>query len=958
MLLFLLSDVFCIVPPVIPVTVTEVAFTRSSSALLPCNAYGIPAPAVHWEHNGEPLFIDGHKYILFPNGTLQIKNVQTDDNGIYHCVASNNAGNVTAEITVDIHLPPSVVAEFKDQLILVNQCVVLQCVGLGNPPPVIIWKRSTKELINSSHVFISSNGTQLTICPVKESDADVYTCLAANDLGQSNFSAKLDVIVKPNILDVDIVGVVSIVTDHNHDAWLPCEATGNPPPEVIWYKDRVQIDNDFTKYHIHANGSLQIRNLEQWDAGVYQCVAVNVGGQHTHNVTLDLHFSPSFITIPVDINLLVESNIVLNCSVFANPAAKLTWYKDGIQIENASNSRISISSDGIQLTISDIQEKDAGNYTCIAENYVNFISASRYLTVIVPSVILSNLGRVDAFLKLSAWLPCETHGIPSPGIQWVRDGQVIGNTSRYIIFANGTLRIDNLESSDHGVYKCIAVNLGGVDANNVTLNVQYGPQLLTVLGDKVVVAHSDVVFYCHAIGNPVPRITWSKEGHLLNSSAERIETTLNGRVLILKDVQPSDSGYYTCTADSTFPNLSPTIIGKVSSTAKLTVIAPPTIIDHQVLVTVHNRKTAWLNCSAFGVPPPTIQWFRDGREIFKSKGYQISSNGTLRIKSVSIDDAGLYKCIATNVAGNTIINTTLNVLYPPFITNISSNQSVVVDESVTLWCIADGNPSPQIEWWFQGHPLRDSVQGISMSNDNTSLTIHTVKPKDLGQYTCMATNPLNEHRGTVNVDIVEPPEILTTESTMTVKLYSDAYLNCVAQGNPSPQLLWLKGGVQVNQADPRFSIFDNGTLRISGVLGGDSGVYQCLAINAGGFARKNTALHVLYPPRIIAGPTDQTKPVGSDVTFNCTVDSSLPYRITWIKNDRIIDSIRDSIEVEPLDDVEQSSIITISPGGAVLTISRVDETASGLYTCLAQNHEGLTKSSGKLYVTGNSDVGV
>ena len=91
---------------------------------------------------------------------------------------------------------------------------------------------------------------------------------------------------------------------------------------------------------------------------------------------------PTFITIPVDINLLVNNNVVLNCSAFANPSATVRWYKDDTQIQTFSNSRFFISSDGTQLTISDLREEDAGVYTCMAKNYVNNITVSSSLTVI------------------------------------------------------------------------------------------------------------------------------------------------------------------------------------------------------------------------------------------------------------------------------------------------------------------------------------------------------------------------------------------------------------------------------------------------------------------------------------------------------------------------------------------------------------------------------------------------
>ena len=99
--------------------------------------------------------------------------------------------------------------------------------------------------------------------------------------------------------------------------------------------------------------------------------------------------------------------------------------------------------------------------------------------------------------------------------------------------------------------------------------------------------------------------------------------------------------------------------------------------------------------------------------------------------------------------------------------------------------------------------------------------------------------------GDTSCCLTEPPEILTTESNISVKIYSDAYLDCVVYGNPSPQVIWLNSGMQINLTQPRFSILDNGTLHISGVLVEDGGVYQCLASNIGGSASKNTTLHVL-----------------------------------------------------------------------------------------------------------------
>lgn len=88
---------------------------------------------------------------------------------------------------------------------------------------------------------------------------------------------------------------------------------------------------------------------------------------------------PSFTTIPIHVNLLVDSDAVFVCSANANPAARVTWFKDGARLRG--NSRITISLDGTQLTVADVRPEDAGVYTCVAENYVNQVSTSGSLQV-------------------------------------------------------------------------------------------------------------------------------------------------------------------------------------------------------------------------------------------------------------------------------------------------------------------------------------------------------------------------------------------------------------------------------------------------------------------------------------------------------------------------------------------------------------------------------------------------
>ena len=79
---------------------------------------------------------------------------------------------------------------------------------------------------------------------------------------------------------------------------------------------------------------------------------------------------------------------------------------------------------------------------------------------------------------------------------------------------------------------------------------------------------------------------------------------------------------------------------------------------------------------------------------------------------------------------------------------------MLLDGSVTLQCLADGNPSPQIEWWSRGQQLNNTILGISISDDGTLLTLDSVKPKSAGWYTCVATNSVDEHQLTLRLNVI------------------------------------------------------------------------------------------------------------------------------------------------------------------------------------------------------------
>ena len=58
-----------------------------------------------------------------------------------------------------------------------------------------------------------------------------------------------------------------------------------------------------------------------------------------------------------------------------------------------------------------------------------------------------------------------------------------------------------------------------------------------------------VLLTCGVTGDPEPFVTWTKDG---NTSIPRAQFKNDGRILVIKDILPLDSGVYECKASNKF----------------------------------------------------------------------------------------------------------------------------------------------------------------------------------------------------------------------------------------------------------------------------------------------------------------------------------------------------------------------------------------------------------------------
>ena len=88
--------------------------------------------------------------------------------------------------------------------------------------------------------------------------------------------------------------------------------------------------------------------------------------------------APEISQSPSDDTKVEEQTAVFNCAVAGYPTPDVAWEKDGVELNVAAHARLNASFiDGnYQLTLSNVQQSDAGQYRCVANNSLDTVPSS------------------------------------------------------------------------------------------------------------------------------------------------------------------------------------------------------------------------------------------------------------------------------------------------------------------------------------------------------------------------------------------------------------------------------------------------------------------------------------------------------------------------------------------------------------------------------------------------------
>ncbi|KTF76822.1 hypothetical protein cypCar_00021533 [Cyprinus carpio] len=918
--------------------------------VLSCEASGMPLPSITWLKDGQPISASSSVRVISGGRGLRLMHAAIEDAGRYTCIVSNSAGEERKNFDLNVLVPPSILKEgiVEDVKVKERQNIILACEVIGNPVPEITWLKDGQPLPSDSRLQVMSNGRFLQINGSQVADTGRYSCLASNSAGDRSRHFNLNVLVSPTIAGSGPEGSAEEVTvTLNSPTSLVCEAQSYPPAIITWLKDGTPFESSRNVRVLPGGRTLQILNAKEEDAGRYTCVATNEAGETLKNYEVKV-FVPPVINkndipgeslSPKEVKIKVNNSLTLECEAQAIPTPTLVWYKDGQILK--SDGHLTITATGRIVQIKHTQVSDTGRYTCVATNIAGEDEKDFDVNIQVPPSFrgfgVSDSGNngdmKDVILNNPISLYCETNAVPPPVLTWYKDGRLLTSNDELLILPGGrVLQIPRAQAEDSGRYTCVAVNEAGEDSIQYDVRVLFSPSIVGVREENVtVVMNNFISLNCEATGFPPPTLSWFKDRKPVQASSNALIMP-GGRTLQILKAKMSEGGKYSCVAINQ--------AGEAQKLIYLTVYVPPSIRhssgDLPVVLNVQVGKSVTLECESNAVPPPIITWYKNGRPITETANLRILADGQmLELRETEVSDTGQYVCKATNVAGQVDKNFHLSIHVPPRLDGPAVERVVeTISNPITFACDATGIPPPSLTWLKNGRVIENSESlEMHILSGGSKLQIARSQLSDSGTYTCVASNVEGKAHKNYHLTIQVPPNIKGSDlpSEMSVLLNDSIQLVCRAEGNPTPEIQWLKDGKTLSRtAQKNIEISPDGsTLTVTAVHTSDSGKYTCVATNQAGEEDRIFNLNVYVPPLIQGnGPAakELTAVLDSSINIECVASGSPPPQLNWLKNGL------------PL---PVSSQIRLLSAGQVLRIARAQVSDGGSYTCVASNRAGV-----------------
>ncbi|XP_042584756.1 receptor-type tyrosine-protein phosphatase S-like isoform X8 [Cyprinus carpio] len=289
--------------------------------------------------------------------------------------------------------PPKFLRTPNDQTGVQGGVASFICQASGDPRPKIVWNKKGKRVSNQRFEvvieFDDGSGSVLRIQPLRTPrDEAIYECVASNSVGETSATTRLTVLredqLPPGFPTIDMGPQLKVV-ERTRTATMLCAASGNPDPDISWFKDFLPVNTSNNNGRIKQlrSGALQIEQSEESDQGKYECVATNNDGTR-YSAPANLYVRelrevrrvpPRFSIPPTDNEIMPGGSVNITCVAVGSPMPYVKWMLGSEDLTPEDD--MPIGRNVLELT--DVRQ--SANYTCVAMSTLGVIEAVAQITV-------------------------------------------------------------------------------------------------------------------------------------------------------------------------------------------------------------------------------------------------------------------------------------------------------------------------------------------------------------------------------------------------------------------------------------------------------------------------------------------------------------------------------------------------------------------------------------------------
>nr|XP_022322562.1 vascular endothelial growth factor receptor 1-like isoform X2 [Crassostrea virginica] len=498
---------------------------------------------------------------------------------------------------------------------------------------------------------------------------------------------------------------------NEHNVSLPISALMRSD-RVRFTKAILEPESEGSQYVTYFS-KLTVMNGSTMDQGIYTCNVTTGASQHETVQKNVILVDKNFLTIKQcktgtktedfrgEWQVSVTEHLMgvqVSCLISTYPYPNITWYFKGVKLDlnttdlwkryNPTTLSVSRTQINASLSIERPRKEQAGLYELVIEagdlsDYTKFYLEYQY----APEVSIKGVGKEDPYFlpdtpyKISS----RVDAVPTPHTQaWLwQPCQVLPQCTKVNgHWQNLTIR-ETVKFQTSGHLRYIAENSEGIGTDEVQIKVaeyvsglgiqvdqgksivETFPMDITCTATKWEYQDVRVVFRRDVDGNWTD-VQTRNGTRMLNQSSNLSWISK----LSIDEFMWDNVGQYGCGV--TYLNSTESYLDKSQSlSVKIIPLQKPVFVTsstsrESVVETNSGHSYVLTDCTAQGVPPPSVQWYKDGQPLnfsaSESLGLSLSvDNSSLTINNTNVEHSGSYVCVAENSEGAVYKNWTLMI---------------------------------------------------------------------------------------------------------------------------------------------------------------------------------------------------------------------------------------------------------------------------------------------------------